>query len=82
MISSDKSRLRWQCRRGMRELDVLMSGWLERHFDTASESQKAAFRTLLELPDPELASYLVRGEPARQPDLQPLIRQIRGDAVT
>lgn len=66
----------------MRELDVLMGGWLEQHFDTAPESQKAAFQALLELSDPELASYLLRGEPASQPDLQPLIRQIRGDAVT
>ena len=29
------SRLRWRCRRGMRELDSLLSGWLESHWADA-----------------------------------------------
>ncbi len=54
-----KSRLRWQCRRGMRELDELLSRYLEQCYDEASDSEKAAFRQLLELSDPELAGYLL-----------------------
>jgi succinate dehydrogenase flavin-adding protein (antitoxin of CptAB toxin-antitoxin module) len=49
----------------MRELDELLLGWFERCYGTASEAEKAAFRELLTLPDPELASYLLSGvEPA------------------
>lgn len=80
MLPVNKARLRWQCRRGMRELDVLLSAWFEQHFDGASETQKAAFQSLLELSDPELASYLLRGEPTNSPDLQRLVASIRGDA--
>ncbi|MCH7502636.1 MAG: succinate dehydrogenase assembly factor 2 [Proteobacteria bacterium] len=54
-----KSRLRWQCRRGMRELDELLTSYLARHYDEAGDGEKEAFRQLLELSDPELAGYLL-----------------------
>ncbi len=56
------SRLRWQCRRGMRELDELLLGYLEHRYEIAPESEKAAFRAILELPDPELMGYLLQNE--------------------
>ncbi len=74
------ARLRWQCRRGMRELDVLLVAWLDRHYADAPDAQKAAFHALLELPDPELAGYLLRGVPAADPLAAAVIAQIRGDA--
>ena len=50
---SEESRLRWQCRRGMRELD---------------DHEKAAFETVLQLADPELNGYLLqRQTPASEP---------------
>ena len=56
------SRLRWQCRRGMRELDELLLGYLDHRYETADEPEKAAFRSLLELSDPELMAYLLQNE--------------------
>lgn len=57
--------LRWRCRRGMRELDVLLLGYLERHFTDASPAEQRGFITLLELPDPVLFAYLTgRDTPA------------------
>lgn len=73
------SRLRWQCRRGMRELDVLLSGWLGDHYSDASERDKAAFRALLALPDPELAGYLLHGESPPDEETASVVRKIRGD---
>ena len=61
--ATERSRLRWQCRRGMRELDVLMTRWLERDWATASSDERAAFNQLLALQDPQLAGYLLQGEP-------------------
>jgi len=55
-----KSRLRWQCRRGMRELDELLLAYLERHYDGGDSDEKAAFRRLLDLSDPELMGYLLQ----------------------
>lgn len=81
-VDDAPGRLRWQCRRGMRELDVLLSRWLERHFDAASDAQKQAFRELLSLQDPELAAYLLQGVPAADPELARLVARIRGDDST
>ncbi|MCH6566140.1 MAG: succinate dehydrogenase assembly factor 2, partial [Proteobacteria bacterium] len=36
----EKSRLRWLCRRGMKELDLAMSGYLENHYAKATEAEK------------------------------------------
>jgi succinate dehydrogenase flavin-adding protein (antitoxin of CptAB toxin-antitoxin module) len=46
----------------MRELDELLTGYFEHSYGRSSEAEKAAFRELLALPDPELAGYLVTGQ--------------------
>jgi len=74
---SELSRLRWLCRRGMKELDLVMSGYLDRHYASASDSQQAQFRDLLQLPDPDLYDLLLgRGEPD-DPDLVALLQLLR-----
>jgi len=57
---SNQSRLRWQCRRGMRELDELLLRYLESRYPIAADDEKAAFQAVLELPDPELNGYLLQ----------------------
>jgi antitoxin CptB len=75
------SQLRWQCRRGMRELDELLSAYLEREYSAADGGEKAAFQALLELPDPDLASYLLQ-QRTSPPGLAVVIERIlkRADA--
>lgn len=48
------SKLRWRCRRGMRELDAAMLAYLDNHFEQASEKERADFVALQEMQDPEL----------------------------
>ena len=61
------NRLRWQCRRGMKELDQLLTAYLENRYEAASADDKAAFHALLELSDPELVGYLLqRREPGSE----------------
>ena len=74
-----EKRLKWQCRRGMRELDVLLSGWLESQYAAASNADKSAFRQLLNLQDPELARYLLAGEEANDPEIARVVDSIRGN---
>jgi antitoxin CptB len=69
------SRLRWQCRRGMRELDELLTHYLEVEYEVARGSEKAAFQALLELPDPELSAYLLQQHP-HPPELAVVIQKI------
>jgi len=52
------SRLRWRCRRGMRELDVLLERFLAQRYAGASAAEQEAFETLLTLSDPEILGLL------------------------
>lgn len=71
-----KSRLRWQCRRGMRELDELLTGYLETRFERAAPAEQRAFRELLALADDRLIDYVLGGKPVADPDLAHVIREI------
>ena len=57
-------RLRWQCRRGMKELDALLVAYLDSRYVEADAEEKSAFTSFLALPDPVLIDYLLhRKEP-------------------
>jgi antitoxin CptB len=71
------SRLRWRCRRGMRELDVMLTRYLDRVWASASSTERDAFVQLVELQDPDLFGYLVgRTIPAEETQ-RALIARIR-----
>ncbi len=61
--------LKWRCRRGMKELDLLLCRWLDRDWAVADADRRAAFLRLLEEPDPQLADWLLNGH---RPDDQPI----------
>ena len=67
------SRLRWQCRRGMRELDELLVRYLETTYTGASDADKTAFQAVLALSDPELNGYLLQRD---TPTSEPIARVI------
>ena len=75
------SRLRWRCRRGMRELDELLLRYIERRLPRAERDERDAFASLLELPDPELFGYLAGRRPraATDPMIANVIARIRSN---
>jgi len=69
--------LRWRSRRGMRELDLLLTRWLERRWPESTAEMQAAYSLLLECEDDDLWDWLLgRSDPAA-PLLQTLVREIR-----
>jgi antitoxin CptB len=71
--AQELGRLRWRCRRGMRELDVLLTRYVNRHYVHASREDQEAFRTLLESPDPLIHAYCLGSETPPTPVLAALI---------
>jgi antitoxin CptB len=59
MDLAELGKLRWHCRRGMRELDVVLTRYLERDWPAAGGAERAAFRALLEWQDPEVNALLL-----------------------
>ena len=59
LLKIDLNQLRWRCRRGMRELDLILNRFLEREYSTLIEPEQLSFARLLETPDPDLYNWLL-----------------------
>jgi len=70
------SRLRWRCRRGMLELDVLLERYFDHHYTDSDLVHREAFRQLVNLQDPELHALLIGGSGTDNMTLQDVIKQI------
>jgi antitoxin CptB len=80
-VSAELGRLAWRCRRGMKELDLLLTGYLRDRWPLAAPGERAAFERILELPDPLLAAYLMQREAPPDPDLESLLAILRGQVA-
>ena len=76
--SGDQAKLRWRCRRGMRELDELLLGFVDGgHWQALDEAGQRAFQRLLEYPDQQLLEILMQREAPEDPALADMVRRIR-----
>ncbi len=55
----DLARVRYQCRRGMLELDVFLPSFFDACFSDLSEPEQKLFEALLTEPDPDLFAWLM-----------------------
>jgi antitoxin CptB len=80
MDEASVGQLRWRCRRGMRELDVLLTRYLDDAYAGAPPLEQRAFRQLLECPDPLIHAYLLGRETPAEGALESLLRRITASA--
>ncbi len=80
MDGTTLSRLRWRCRRGMRELDVVLQRYLEQRYVAAPAEEQAAFELLLEEQDPVLLDYLTGREQPQDAQQAHVVRQLANPA--
>jgi antitoxin CptB len=55
-------RVRWRCRRGMLELDIVLGRFVERHYEELDTAGREAFDALLDMPDAELWDIITSKE--------------------
>lgn len=72
------ARVRWACRRGMLELDVLLQPFIEAHYENLSVEHKSAFIRLLECEDPELFAWFMGHEICPDQELADMVITVRG----
>ena len=75
-LDEEGRRLLWRCRRGMKELDILLERYAHAHLGKSSAAERRAFTRFLELPDPLLADYLLGHTLPSDPELARLARMI------
>jgi len=69
-------KLAWRCRRGTKELDVLMQKYLNNYYPTASEDLQHAFEGMLDMQDPELYDLLVGRQTSEDQNINQVIEYI------
>ena len=60
----------------MKELDLMLQGWLEQRYPGATVAEKACFEAFLALPDPEIAGLLLAHAAPADPNFVPLVEQL------
>lgn len=75
-ISKNKARLRWACRRGMLELDVLFLPFVDEAWETLNEEQQLTFERLLECDDPDLFAWFMGHQKCKDVQLEQMVQLI------
>lgn len=70
-----KDQIKWRCRRGVLELDVIFTRFLDEKFEALSQDEQALFCELLELQDPLLQKWLIYGEMPEK-KFSPIVKMI------
>ncbi len=70
------ARLRWRCRRGLLELDLILGTFLEQQYPLLPADEQVAFERLLALPDATLSGY-VQGQNSVAQEFEQIVRKIR-----
>jgi len=68
---------RWQCRRGMLELDLLLNNFVDKQSNTLTDQQKQSFELLLSYPDQTLLDLLLGNTVSSDVLISEIIEQIQ-----
>ncbi|QDP02020.1 succinate dehydrogenase assembly factor 2 [Thalassotalea sp. PS06] len=75
-LAKNKARLKWACRRGMLELDVLFMPFVDEAWEFLDDEQKQVFERLLECDDPELFAWFMGHEECKDEQLNAMVQLI------
>ncbi len=75
-------RLRWRCRRGLLEVDLILGRFADREIERLEEGELGALEVLLDLPDATLLDWLLGRSRPDERDLADVVDRIRSTAAT
>ena len=70
-------KLRWRCRRGMRELDQLLERWLDQAWRQSPTREREVFLRLLDTEDDTLWRWFLGHEVSSDVEIAALVERIR-----
>ena len=77
MDATEFNRLRWRCRRGMLENDLILARFLDARGSAMSAEDVAALDRLLDLPDGELWDLIAGRAETADAELRPVVAALR-----
>jgi antitoxin CptB len=70
-------RLRWRCRRGLLENDLVLQRFLDRHGERLEQRQLNALNRLLAMPDTDLWDVIAGRSEVVERELQEMVAMLR-----
>ncbi|NOZ10943.1 MAG: succinate dehydrogenase assembly factor 2 [Gammaproteobacteria bacterium] len=70
-------RIKWRCRRGMLELDIMLQGFFEQRFQALDSQQQQMFTRLLDYPDQSLLEWLSTHPDNADKDVKDIVEQLQ-----
>lgn len=74
---TEYSELKWRCRRGMLELDILLNSYLDKNYNTLSQQQGDIFSEVLDYPDQVLFDLLLGNMQSSDARVNRLVSEIQ-----
>ena len=74
---TEYSELKWRCRRGMLELDILLNSYLDKNYSTMSQQQGDLFSEVLDYPDQVLFDLLLGNMQSSDARVNRLVSEIQ-----
>lgn len=71
------SKIKWLCRRGMLEPQLMLEKFVENHLENLTEKERGILLELLEYPDPVLFAWFIGQEKPSSPELCEMVERIR-----
>jgi len=75
--ASENINYRWQCRRGMLELDLLLNNFVDKEVNNLTAEKKQVFELLLSYPDQTLLDLLLGNSVSSDPSIVSLVQHIQ-----
>ena len=72
--------LRWRCRRGLKEMDILLQGFIEKYYDNLDSNEKKTFDELLEQADLDIMAWIMEKSVPPSDEIAYLVRLIRNSS--
>jgi antitoxin CptB len=76
-MSDKKSRLLWQCRRGIKEMDIIFQDFINHSYDQLTDDEKNAFSRLLDEQDLDILNWIIGKDKPYDNELVNIINIIR-----
>ncbi len=74
---SDLDRIRWHCRRGLLELDLVLGAFLDAHLERLTAEELVLFEELLEYGDNDLLDLAMGRAELTDPRCAPVLQKMR-----
>lgn len=75
-FTSEERQLVWQCRRGLKELDVLLEPFMAHHYRELDAQDQTLFKQLLTHEDVDLLSWFMQYLPPEDPDMVHIVNVV------